>query len=208
MTRFTLHTLSLPPRWLGLLIKIFRCIENNCTICYAIIYSTMKHSTTTLLFLCAPCVVVSSFTNTRGIIHVSTRRQPSMPRHKDSLAPLLLHLQQTHDKDKSMKFDDPITGAAEESSLYMPYDLLPPPVSQQHVLELTETSYSLAHIFSFDAQDNWVANSTRRLSRIDLQKAITKVKRFVENRLETDLNLFEVSTCTWSLTLAYSCAYN
>lgn len=38
-----------------------------------------------------------------------------------------------------------------------------------------------------------MANSTRRLSRIDLQKAITKVKRFVERRMETDLNLFEVS---------------
>ncbi|KAL7491188.1 hypothetical protein ACHAWT_002371 [Skeletonema menzelii] len=72
-----------------------------------------------------------------------------------------------HDyKDTSVKFDDPITGATEDSSLYMPYDLLPP-------------------------SNNWVANSTRRLSRIDLQKAITKVKRFVESRFETDLNLFE-----------------
>eukprot|EP00985_Skeletonema_marinoi_P021547 scaffold13260_cov98-Skeletonema_marinoi.AAC.4 len=70
-----------------------------------------------------------------------------------------------HDKDASVKLDDPTT---EEASSYMPYDLLPP-------------------------SDNWVANSTRRLSRIDLQMAITKVKRFVESRLETDLNLFEVS---------------
>lgn len=53
-----------------------------------------------------------------------------------------------------------------ESSLYMPYNLLPP-------------------------KENWEANSTRRLSRIDLQKAITKVKCFVEHRLEADLNVFE-----------------
>ena len=92
----------------------------------------MKHSTA-LLFLYAPCVLVSSFTNTQGFIHVSTRRQPlPMPPLKDSLAPLLLHPQQMHDyKDTSVKFDDPITGATEDSSLYMPYDLLPPSVSQK-----------------------------------------------------------------------------
>lgn len=55
---------------------------------------------------------------------------------------------------------------ATESSSYMPFDLLPP-------------------------KENWEANATHRLSRIDLQKAITKVKRFVENRLENDLNVFE-----------------
>lgn len=49
---------------------------------------------------------------------------------------------------------------------YMPYGLLPP-------------------------KENWEANSTRRLSRTDLQKAMTKVKRFVERRIETDLNVFE-----------------
>jgi hypothetical protein len=48
----------------------------------------------------------------------------------------------------------------------MPYELLPP-------------------------EENWEANSTHRLSRIDLQKAMTKVKRFVEHRMKTDLNLFE-----------------
>ena len=41
-------------------------------------------------------------------------------------------------------------------------------------------------------KENWEANSTHRLSRIDMQKAMTKVKRFVETRLETDLNVFEV----------------
>ena len=53
-----------------------------------------------------------------------------------------------------------------ESSTYMSYELLPP-------------------------KSNWEANSAKRLSRIALQKAMTKVKHFVEHRLETDLNLFE-----------------
>ena len=52
-------------------------------------------------------------------------------------------------------------------STYMPMDLLPP-------------------------KENWEANSTHRLSRIELQKAMTKLKRFVESRLESDLNVFEV----------------
>jgi hypothetical protein len=53
-----------------------------------------------------------------------------------------------------------------ESPTYMAYELLPP-------------------------KANWEANSTRRLSRIALQKAMTKIKRFVEHRLESDLNVFE-----------------
>ena len=63
-------------------------------------------------------------------------------------------------------------------STYMPMDLLPP-------------------------KENWEANSTHRLSRIELQKAMTKLKRFVESRLESDLNVFEVRClicvciCTW-----------
>jgi aspartate--ammonia ligase len=36
---------------------------------------------------------------------------------------------------------------------------------------------------------NREANSTRRLSRLEIQKAITDVKRFIEGRLESDLNL-------------------
>jgi hypothetical protein len=40
---------------------------------------------------------------------------------------------------------------------------------------------------------NLPANSTRRLSRLELQRAITTVKRFVEDRLERDLNLVKVS---------------
>ena len=55
--------------------------------------------------------------------------------------------------------------------LYMPMELLPP-------------------------RENWEANSTRRLSRIELQKAMSKVKRFVERRLESDLNVFEVRGVT------------
>ena len=58
-------------------------------------------------------------------------------------------------------------------STYMPIDLLPP-------------------------RQNWEANSTRRLSRIEMQKAISKVKRFVERRLESDLNVFEVSVIVLS----------
>jgi hypothetical protein len=40
--------------------------------------------------------------------------------------------------------------------------------------------------------ENLAANSTRRLSRIDVQRAIQDVKRFVEGRLETDLHLVKV----------------
>lgn len=36
------------------------------------------------------------------------------------------------------------------------------------------------------------ANSTHRLSRMDLQRAINDVKRFIEGRLESDLNLVKV----------------
>jgi hypothetical protein len=39
---------------------------------------------------------------------------------------------------------------------------------------------------------NFKANSTHRLSRKDLQRAMTDVKRFVESRLESDLNLIKV----------------
>jgi hypothetical protein len=39
---------------------------------------------------------------------------------------------------------------------------------------------------------NWAANSTHRLSRLNMQRAITDVKRFVERRLEEDLNLVKV----------------
>ena len=51
--------------------------------------------------------------------------------------------------------------------LYMPDKLLPPP-------------------------ENRKANSTHRLSRMELQRAIQDVKRFVENRLESDLHLLRV----------------
>ena len=70
------------------------------------------------------------------------------------------------------------TSKSSTQSIYMPMDLLPP-------------------------KENWEANSTKRLSRIELQKAMTKLKRFVESRLESDLNVFEVRClvcvyiCTW-----------
>jgi hypothetical protein len=51
--------------------------------------------------------------------------------------------------------------------LYMPNDMLPP-------------------------ERNRDANSTHRLSRLDLQRAITDIKRFVESRLESDLKLVKV----------------
>ena len=36
---------------------------------------------------------------------------------------------------------------------------------------------------------NRIANSTHRLSRLDIQRAMTDIKRFVEARLESDLHL-------------------
>lgn len=39
---------------------------------------------------------------------------------------------------------------------------------------------------------NRSANSSHRLSRLDMQRAITDVKRFVERRLEEDLKLVKV----------------
>eukprot|EP00542_Grammatophora_oceanica_P002983 CAMPEP_0194063248 /NCGR_PEP_ID=MMETSP0009_2-20130614/79829_1 /TAXON_ID=210454 /ORGANISM="Grammatophora oceanica, Strain CCMP 410" /LENGTH=107 /DNA_ID=CAMNT_0038715303 /DNA_START=159 /DNA_END=479 /DNA_ORIENTATION=- len=41
---------------------------------------------------------------------------------------------------------------------------------------------------------NREANSTHRLSRLDLQRAMTDVKRFVEQRLESDLHLVKHTT--------------
>jgi hypothetical protein len=40
--------------------------------------------------------------------------------------------------------------------------------------------------------ENLAANSTHRLSRLDVQRAIHDVKRFVEGRLESDLHLVKV----------------
>jgi hypothetical protein len=42
-------------------------------------------------------------------------------------------------------------------------------------------------------EHNREANLTRRLSRLELQRATTDVERFVESRLESDLNLVKVS---------------
>ena len=52
---------------------------------------------------------------------------------------------------------------------YMPDSLLPPP-------------------------RNRAAIASNRLSPMEIQRAIVDVKRFVENRLETDLNLIKAST--------------
>ena len=65
-----------------------------------------------------------------------------------------------------IKDNNQTTKSNKMSEEYMPMELLPP-------------------------KENWEANSTKRLSRVEMQKAIAKVKRFVERRLETDLNLFE-----------------
>jgi hypothetical protein len=51
---------------------------------------------------------------------------------------------------------------------YMPEEILPPEYNRE-------------------------ANSTHRLSRLELQRAMTDVKRFVESRLESDLGLVKVS---------------
>jgi hypothetical protein len=51
---------------------------------------------------------------------------------------------------------------------YMPNDLLPPVKNRE-------------------------ANSTNRLSRLDVQRASTDIKRFFEHRLEEDLGLVKVS---------------
>ena len=41
---------------------------------------------------------------------------------------------------------------------------------------------------------NRIANSTHRLSRLDIQRAMTDIKRFVEARLESDLHLVKHAT--------------
>ena len=53
------------------------------------------------------------------------------------------------------------------SEMYMPDSLLPPMINRP-------------------------ANSTHRLSRMDIQRASTAVKRFIEHRLESDLGLVKV----------------
>ena len=60
-------------------------------------------------------------------------------------------------------------GNKEEEKLYMPDKVLPPIRNRD-------------------------ANSTHRLTRMELQKAMTDIKRFVEQRLETDLNVVKHAT--------------
>jgi aspartate--ammonia ligase len=61
------------------------------------------------------------------------------------------------------------TSTKKKSTTYMPPTLLPPASNQE-------------------------ANSTHRLSRLELQRAITDIKRFVEGRLESDLGLTKHAT--------------
>lgn len=60
------------------------------------------------------------------------------------------------------------TNTPEQSESYMPDSILPPLFNRK-------------------------ANSTHRLSRMDIQRASTAVKRFIEHRLEIDLGLLKVS---------------
>lgn len=62
-----------------------------------------------------------------------------------------------------------MTTSATSVSLYMPSDLFPP-------------------------ERNRVANATHRLSRLEMQRAMTDIKRFVEHRLEEDLHLTKHSS--------------
>lgn len=68
----------------------------------------------------------------------------------------------------SSLIDQPINGAL-TSHTYMPNDLLPP-------------------------ERNQAANSVHRLSRLDRQRAISDVKRFVERRLEEDFGLVKITS--------------
>mmetsp|Transcript_11927 Transcript_11927/g.16484 ORF Transcript_11927/g.16484 Transcript_11927/m.16484 type:complete len:410 (-) Transcript_11927:315-1544(-) len=63
----------------------------------------------------------------------------------------------------------PVGGTKMTGTSYMPDSLLPPPRNREAV-------------------------STRRLSRMDLQRATTDIKRFVEARLEKDLNIIRHTT--------------
>ena len=62
----------------------------------------------------------------------------------------------------------PKQGNNDPALYYMPESVLPPPRNRD-------------------------ANATHRLSRLDIQRAIQDVKRFVEARLESDLNVIKVS---------------
>lgn len=68
------------------------------------------------------------------------------------------------------------TTTTNEPNLYMPTKLLPP-------------------------SENLVANSTQRLSRLEIQQAITDIKRFVEARLESDLHVVRVSSICCTTTI-------
>lgn len=51
---------------------------------------------------------------------------------------------------------------------------------------------------------NRIANSTHRLSRLDIQRAMTDIKRFVEARLESDLNLVKHAAVSALIAMSYT----
>ena len=68
---------------------------------------------------------------------------------------------------ESLSGDETLKNSNDTGSLYMPEEIMPP-------------------------KENLCANSTHRLSRIDIQRASNLVKRFIAARLELDLNIVEV----------------
>jgi len=67
---------------------------------------------------------------------------------------------------ESLSGDETLKNSNDTGSLYMPEEIMPP-------------------------KENLCANSTHRLSRIDIQRASNLVKRFIAARLELDLNIVE-----------------
>lgn len=70
-------------------------------------------------------------------------------------------------------------------------------INQQSIKQPNQMSNAKQHSYMPDGllppERNRKANSTHRLSRIELQQAMTAVKRFMESRLERDLKLVKVS---------------
>ena len=64
-------------------------------------------------------------------------------------------------------------------------------IPKRVTLPQTATSYMPESLLP--PKRNQEANSTHRLSRLDIQRASTDVKRFVEARLEKDFNLVKAS---------------
>lgn len=81
--------------------------------------------------------------------------------------------------------------------------LFPTAVNGEHPTTLEESevgqqdhaSHGITYMptYVLPPPENLPASSTHRLSRLDIQRAITDAKRFIEARLEKDLNLVRVS---------------